>query len=135
MKTYFTEPITNLDAAQGFYHKLHSDGLLFHPEDSAETIIGGNDQPLFNAAEATMLNARVAETYGFIPDPCAFCLGLNIRVGSRVRLVSPTPEEEEREVTFKVLELRGTNALVAACDLGFTITPTFVYPLSDLLEV
>lgn len=62
----------------------------------------------------------------YLPDQAR-----NIRVGDRVRFVTPTSPEELGE-RFEILELRDDRALVRAIDSGMKIIPTFVYLLSEL---
>lgn len=76
MKPYFTDPINSLEEAHAFFDKLNSDGLLFHPEDSPESIVDGDGNPLFTPDECTLLEQRIAEVYLFDEDPCAYCLTL-----------------------------------------------------------
>lgn len=72
MKALFTTPIKSLEEAHAFFRALVEEHLLFHPEDSPDTIVDGFGRRLFNAEEATLLAARIAEVYEVDPDPCKF---------------------------------------------------------------
>jgi hypothetical protein len=77
MKAYFTQPIKSKDDAYRFFDQLYRDGLLFHPEDSPDSIVGPDSMPLFTTEECIHLTYRIAEVYQFDLDPCAYCLGLS----------------------------------------------------------
>lgn len=74
MKQYFNESITTLDQAYSFFAQLHSDGLLFHPDDHPETVVCGSGFRLFTDTEAAALTLRIAEVYAVDPDPCKYIL-------------------------------------------------------------
>lgn len=76
MKPYFTNPINSLEEAHAFFDKLNRDGLLFHPEDSPESIVDIYGIHLFTPDECTLLEQRIAEVYLFDADPCTYCLTL-----------------------------------------------------------
>ena len=76
MKTYFEKPITSLNDARIFFDNLAADRVLFHPEDSPESIVDGFGLALFTPEECDALNQRIAEVYLFDVDPCAYCLTL-----------------------------------------------------------
>lgn len=62
----FSTPLTTLDAAQAFIRDLHANDMMFHFEDSPETIINGNTgRALFTAAEAAQIRARMVDLYSF----------------------------------------------------------------------
>ena len=74
MKDYFKVPLTSLEAAHAYLRKLHEDGLLYHPDDDASTIVNRGGTHIFTAVESVHLNQRMAEVFSFDPDPCAFIL-------------------------------------------------------------
>lgn len=74
MKDYFKTPITSLDEAHAHLRRLHEDGLLYHPDDSAATIVKQDGGFLFDNVEVMYLNQRMAEVFSFDPDPCAFII-------------------------------------------------------------
>lgn len=77
MNPLFTTPIRSEQDAEGFLFQLHQQGLSFHPEDRAETIIKTTTgERVFTDAEAVEVNARMDEVFGFMDDPCEFLLDL-----------------------------------------------------------
>lgn len=84
MKDYFKIPIDNRIEAEEFFNKLHSDDLLYHPDDSAHDILllspcpseGGPDAfvNLFSKEEADLLDERMNEIYLVHSDPCEYIL-------------------------------------------------------------
>lgn len=60
----FSTPITTIDAAKTFIESLHAADMMFHFEDSPETIISGaTGDMLFTGEEAEQVTERVAELY------------------------------------------------------------------------
>lgn len=58
------QPIVDLDAAKAFCDDLIAHDLVFHFEDSPDTIIkGAGGERLFSDAEAEVIAVRVAELY------------------------------------------------------------------------
>ena len=56
--------ITGLDEAKAWIADLVAIGLMFHFEDSADTIINGlTGERLFDDEEAVLVRARMAELY------------------------------------------------------------------------
>lgn len=76
MKQYFNTPITSLNDAHAFFDNLAADRVLFHPEDSPESIVDGFGLALFTPDECAALKQRIVEVYSFDADPCAYCLTL-----------------------------------------------------------
>jgi len=76
MKTYFEKPITSLNDAHVFFDNLAVDRVLFHPEDSPESIVDGFGLALFTPQECVALKQRISEVYLFDSDPCEYCLTL-----------------------------------------------------------
>ena len=76
MKTYFTKPIASLNDAHAFFDNLAADRVLFHPEDSPDSIVDAFGLALFTPDECIALKLRINEVYLFDADPCAYCLTL-----------------------------------------------------------
>ena len=74
MKLYFTTPIMSLKGAHAYLRRLHEDGLLYHPDDDASTIVRPDGRYLFVTEDVIHLNQRMAEVFSFDPDPCAFII-------------------------------------------------------------
>jgi len=73
---YFHTAIDSLEGAHAFLEALRDDGLLFHPEDSPDTIVDHFGLRLFTDEEAALAKQRISEVYRFDQDPCAYCLAL-----------------------------------------------------------
>lgn len=64
MRPNFTTPLATIDAAKAWISTLHDAEMMFHFEDSPETIIKGRtDEPLFTKREAKHVRQRIAELY------------------------------------------------------------------------
>ena len=60
----FSTPITTIEEAKAFIENLNAADMLFHFEDSPETIISGKTGvELFTAEECPMVRVRVGELY------------------------------------------------------------------------
>ena len=76
MKNYFNKSITSLKDAHSFFDNLAADRVLFHPEDSPESIVDGFGLALFTPDECAELKQRIVEVYLFDANPCSYCLSL-----------------------------------------------------------
>lgn len=66
MRPDFTTPLRTIAEAKTWIESLVGADMMFHFEDSPETIIAGRTgEPLFTRAEAKQVRARVAELYSF----------------------------------------------------------------------
>lgn len=79
--------IRSLEQAHQFLRDLFDMGLLFHPEDSPDSVTDPFGAQLFTDDEAELLAQRIGEVYLHDTNPCAFCL----------TLVNPEPSEPEPE--------------------------------------
>lgn len=71
-------PITNKTKAGTFIRRLHECGLLFHFDDSPETIVEGlGDRRTFTDAECPHVRARVIELFTHLKDPFAIALDVS----------------------------------------------------------
>lgn len=58
------QPIADLDGGKAFCNDLIANDMVFHFEDSPETIVKGlSGKRLFSNAEAKVMRERVAELY------------------------------------------------------------------------
>lgn len=68
---YMRAPIVSREGAEMFIRALYADGLLFHFDDSPETIINVHSgAPIFTPTQCDLVRARVAEMFavpGFDP--------------------------------------------------------------------
>lgn len=77
MQTLYTQSIQKEQDAEGFLFSLYQQGLAFHPEDSAETIINTKTgKRTFTDREAASINERMSEVFSVMDDPCDYLLGL-----------------------------------------------------------
>ena len=78
MKEYFNKPIGSKEQVEDFLNKLHSDDLLFHPEDNPKDIIikdaDGKFVELFNKEECKLLDQRLKEVWEHYDDPCEYIM-------------------------------------------------------------
>lgn len=75
---FMYRPVNNVDDARRFLAALHAHDLLFHLDDSPESIVGmENNYPVFTPAEAVHVRSRRDEIFQ-LPDfdPHAYCLAL-----------------------------------------------------------
>lgn len=75
----FARPIVTLDDAMALFAHLSAEDRLFHPEDSAATIVNlANGAMLFSDEEAAAIDDRMAEAYtlewGDFECPCGYIL-------------------------------------------------------------
>lgn len=73
---FFRVPVTSLQQAHKFFDSLFEAGLLFHPDDSPESVVDGFGLRLFSDMEVDVLEQRIAEISQFDADPAEYCLGL-----------------------------------------------------------
>lgn len=60
----FTTPLLTIDAAKAWIEAMDAAGMMFHFEDSPDSILkGGTDSPLFSEEESEDVAERVAELY------------------------------------------------------------------------
>ena len=76
IKSYLMVHIHREDQAEQFFSKMYEDGILFHPEDDAHTIMNHDDTPLFTNDEAILINERMDEIWDVVEDPCNYVLRL-----------------------------------------------------------
>ncbi len=117
MKPYFKTPITSKAGAHAFFDQLNADGLLFHPEDSPESIVGADGGPLFTPAECVEMRRRIQEVYEFDDDPCGHCLDL-------INATKPEPRTIPCSISGGILTMEdGTTInllkIQVACNAAF----------------
>lgn len=77
MNPLFITPITTADEAKRWFADMHTQKMLFHPEDDANDIMRfGENKHLFTKKEAKAINARMDEIFSLLPDPCAIAYAL-----------------------------------------------------------
>ena len=78
MKTYFQTPIASFNDAQHFLTSLFNDGLDFHPDDRADSIVNTKSGlPIFAPDECPHINLRMSEVFNYMDDPYSFIMNLN----------------------------------------------------------
>lgn len=76
-------PLKTREEAEEFVRALHAAGLLFHFDDSPETIIDARtDARVFTDAEAARVRLRVAELFALLGDPFALAVALTNEGGA-----------------------------------------------------
>lgn len=66
MRPDFATPLKTVAAAKAWIKSLHDADLMFHFEDSPETIISGaTGTDLFTKAESKLVRKRISELYSF----------------------------------------------------------------------
>lgn len=71
---YMLDPIGSAGEARAFLTRLFEEDKLFHLDDSPNTIIDSNGNPLFSDEEAQALDLRVQEVCSLLGDPFPWCL-------------------------------------------------------------
>lgn len=82
-------PVSSLDDAKAWIQELQDKGLMFHFDDSPDTIgnfdnghINGNWVPLFSPKDARIVSARVGELYNesfdWSPHGCPIGYALHV---------------------------------------------------------
>lgn len=119
-KPDFATSLATIDEAKVFIKALVAAGMLFHFEDSPETIISGTTgKALFTRAEAKLVRQRVAELYAMdwptVGHECPIGYALEIDGGEPVTLdrlteeftafltVHKLPEMAAEELIFETL--------------------------------
>lgn len=78
----FTKPIRSAQDAEAFIRQLHEEDLLFHFDDSPDTIINASGERVFTDAECEPLGDRVDELFQFLADPFELACELTNPEGS-----------------------------------------------------
>lgn len=62
-------PLTTETEAEVWVQDMHAIGYGFHPDDSAATVVvGRTGEPLFNAHDAALADARMSEAFALLDD-------------------------------------------------------------------
>jgi hypothetical protein len=78
MKTYFQTPITSAIDARHFLTSLFNNGLDFHPDDRADSIVNtASGLPIFAPNECPYIDARMREVFNYMDCPYTFIMDLN----------------------------------------------------------
>ena len=146
----FSKPITSLQAAHEFFDRLAAEGLLFHPEDSPDSIVDSTGELLFTPEEAALIEERIAEVHEYDADPCAYCVRLNDDQNPRFETVpaqalasAPNPSLMDRYLAtdcpvitmphergaFEPLKTPGHRLIVAAGGLYKEIRRAWVHAI------
>lgn len=75
-RTFIFTPITDRATAEQFQFNMARAGLMFHWDDSPNTIIDAVGNELFTDKECTALKARVGELFAAMSDPFALAVAL-----------------------------------------------------------
>jgi hypothetical protein len=66
--------ITDAASACRFLESLHAEGLLWHPEEDAADCLRSSG---LGSADLAAVDAAMAATFDFLPDPCDVALALH----------------------------------------------------------
>lgn len=84
----------NEDTYRLFCEELFQADLLFHPEDSAESIVNiATGARIFTRNDAALIGAYLQEVFDVLDDPCKVALGVKDAEGRR-----RDRQDEERQV-------------------------------------